>query len=134
MNRKKFNRIVPFLPVRNLEETIAYYRDKLGFYHEWFWGQKDAGIERDDIHLLFCLSPEYINVTHKKDLHFEFMWFVNNVDGIYKEYKKNGVEILRELEDKPTGVREFTIFDINGYTIRIGEPLKKNKIKNSDSP
>lgn len=134
MTSKKFSHIVPFLHVRDLQETIAYYRDKLGFYHEWFWGEKDAGIERDDIHLLFNLSPEYIRLANKSDLHFEFIWFVKNVDGIYKEYQKKGVEILREIEDKPWGGREFTIFDINGYSIRIAEGKRKKTEINSDSP
>lgn len=42
MKDKKFIRSGPHLPVYNLHETLNYYRDRLGFYDEWTWADKDG--------------------------------------------------------------------------------------------
>jgi len=123
MKPKHFSHAVPFLPVKDLKETIAYYKDKLGFYEEWFWEDSDAGIRRDDLRLLFNRNPEHVAQINSNSQAFEICWFVQNVDAIYKEYKTKGVEFDKELEDKPWKIREFTIFDNNGYSIRIGEAI-----------
>jgi len=115
------------MPVRDLKETIAFYRDKLGFSNEWFWYDTDAGIRRDDLGLLFRHSPNYVENLNKQNEHFEICWFVCNVDQVYSEYKAKGVRIISELEPKPWGMREFTIEDPNGYYIRIGEGLEHAK-------
>lgn len=119
----KFYHSVPFMPVRDLAETVAYYRDQLGFYKEWFWGNEDAGIKRDNMHLLFNYSPDYAAIVNTAERHFEIMWFVDNVEDIYKEFKEKNVTIASDLEDKPWGVREFTVEDINGYYLRIAEGI-----------
>ena len=63
MKTKKFIRSNPHLPVKNLQQTLDFYRDTLGFYDEWTWANKDdkfkdGGIRRDDMRLLFGEDPE----------------------------------------------------------------------------
>ena len=128
MDRKPvFSHAVPFMPVRDLKETIAYYRDQLGFSNEWFWYDTDAGIKRDELGLLFRYAPDYIAGINSENEHFEICWFVCNVDEVYEEYKKKGVNIVSQLEPKPWGMKEFTIQDPNGYHIRIGEGIDDAK-------
>lgn len=119
LTTKKFSHTVPSLPVNNLRETIAYYRYVLGFSKEWFWGNPptDAGISRDNMKLLFGKNPDM--VKHMQG--FEVMMFVEGIDAIYREHCFKGVTIVSEIEDKPWGVREYTIRDINGYHLRIAE-------------
>ncbi len=123
---KKFNSVVPFLPVANLKATIDYYRDVLGFSNEWFWGDSDATILRDDMRLLFNHNPEYAAVVNSAHANLEIMWFVENIDAIYAEYTEKKVNIVTQLKNKPWGTREFTILDMNGYYIRIaqGQPTE----------
>ena len=52
--QKKFARVAPHLPVANLQITLRYYKEKLGFTDEWTYGEKDGGIRRDELRLLFC--------------------------------------------------------------------------------
>lgn len=126
MKEKFFDHTVPFLPVKDLKETIAYYRDKLGFSNEWFWEDSDAGIERDDMHLLFNKNAEFAErINGGGDRGFELMWFVENVDDIHDEYKEKGIEITGELKDEPWGVREFAFKDINGYYVRVAEGIEE---------
>ncbi|HEY2580852.1 MAG TPA: hypothetical protein VGI43_03555 [Mucilaginibacter sp.] len=46
MKAKKFVRSNPHLPVNNLQQTLDYYRDALGFYDEWTWPNKEWGCGR----------------------------------------------------------------------------------------
>ncbi|MFI5134226.1 MAG: bleomycin resistance protein [Chitinophagales bacterium] len=121
-----FSHAVPFLPVKDLKETVRFYKDKLGFSNEWFWEDSDAGLERDDLHLLFNKNPEHVSLINSNGQAFEICWFVQNVDAIYEEFKGKGVVIDKELENKPWGMREFTIFDNNGYAIRIGQGIEES--------
>jgi catechol 2,3-dioxygenase-like lactoylglutathione lyase family enzyme len=123
----KFYHCVPFMPVRNLQDTVAYYRDQLGFYKEWFWGEQDAGIRRDNMHLLFNYAPDFVERINTQTQHFEIMWFVDNVNEIYEEFKQKDVIIASEPENKPWGVREFTVLDINGYYLRIAEGIQEEE-------
>jgi catechol 2,3-dioxygenase-like lactoylglutathione lyase family enzyme len=61
MKAKKFIRSAPHLPVKNLKETLEFYRDVLGFYDVWILGDKDGGIRRDDMRLLFAEDENFVN-------------------------------------------------------------------------
>ena len=121
MKQKKIYKVVPFLPVKDLKETIKFYKDYLGFSNEWFWEDTDAGISRDELRLLFNRNPMHVDKINSSSQSLEVCWFVDNVDEFYKEYKEKNVHIISELKNQPWGIREFTIKDINGYWIRVGE-------------
>ena len=123
MKQKKFKNLNAFIPVCNLSETLAYYRDSLGFCDEWTMGT-DGGIRRDDMQVIFCQEPHYAKVINNGVYRFVLFWFVANVDAIYREFKEERkLVIVDELENKPWGIREFSINDNNGYLIRISEEV-----------
>jgi hypothetical protein len=43
---------------------------------------------------------------------------------VYEEFKQKGVKIVSELEFKPWKIKEFTVEEINGYWLRIGEGIE----------
>ena len=123
----KFIRSNPHLPVQNLRVTLDYYRDILGFYDEWTWTnqqgeEKDGGIRRDDMRVLFAEDPAFVNAVNNNNHRLPLMWFVENIDEIYSEIKGKKIEIADELKKHPYGLREFAFVDINGYYIRVAEP------------
>jgi uncharacterized glyoxalase superfamily protein PhnB len=123
MKQKKFNRLNAFIPVRDIQETLSYYRDTLGFYEEWTMGT-DGGIRRDDMRVIFCQDPDYLSSINNETYSFTLIWFVDNIDEIYKEFKEERkIRIAADIENKPWGIREFSIHDINGYLIRISEGI-----------
>lgn len=121
---KKFIRSTPHLPVKNLRLTIDYYRDKLGFSDEWIFGEKDGGIHRDDLNLLFAEDNEFTNEINNKDHRLPLLWFVSDIDAIYAEFQNRDIKIADGLRMHPYGLREFAFIDINGYYIRIAEEAK----------
>jgi len=128
---KRFIRNNPHLPVKNLQQTLDYYRDVLGFSDPWTWQNKDGkttdgGIRRDDLRLIFGEDPEFVAVINSyKKSRLPLMWFVDNIDQIYEEFVERKVEMADSLKDHPNGLREFAFIDINGYYIRVAEPTKE---------
>lgn len=122
MKPPKFHKTTPFLPVIDLQETLSFYRDKLGFYDEWVWEVIDGGIRRDEMRLIFQQSPEYTRLINSEHHWFVLIWFVDNVDEIYNELKQK-VEIFSDIGNRPWGIREFSIKDVNGYEIRVAEGI-----------
>lgn len=121
--KKFFYKSVPFLPVKDLAETIRFYKS-IGFTGEWFWGSPptDAGIHRDELSLLFNHNPELAERMEG----FEVVMFVDNVDDIFNEFSKKGnIKIIAPLQDEPWGIREFSICDNNGYRLRISCSLER---------
>jgi hypothetical protein len=66
MKAKRFIKSGPHLPVKNLCLTLDYYRDRLGFTDEWTFGDKDGGIHRDDLRLLFAEDSGFTNDINNK--------------------------------------------------------------------
>jgi hypothetical protein len=123
MKEKKFIRLNAFIPVNDIHETLNYYRDRFGFYDEWTM-ETDGGIRRDSMRVVFQQDPDYVSVLNNETYRFVLIWFVENVDEIYKEFKEERkITIVSDIENKPWGIREFSIHDINGYLIRVSEGI-----------
>ncbi|HTD39992.1 MAG TPA: VOC family protein [Mucilaginibacter sp.] len=131
MKAKKFIRSNPHLPVKNLRETLNYYRDTLGFYDEWTWTNKDGhetdgGIRRDDMRLLFGEDPDFVNIINGyPKSRLPIMWFVESIDEIFSEFQSKKIELADTLRTHPYGLREFAFIDINGYYIRVAEGVQE---------
>lgn len=112
----EFARAVPQLPVANVPETQRFYRDVLGFKIDWTWGENNYGaVSRDHTELyLIADTPPFHPVT--------CMINVTAIDPLCEEWRANGAKILSEPEDKPWGLREFTVEDNNGHRFRISQP------------
>ncbi len=117
----KLARATPQFGVVNVEETQRYYRDVLGFRIDWTWGENDYGsVSRDETTIFLSnAGGEVARMT----------LFVNSseVDALCAEWKSRGATIVSEPEDKPWGVREFTVEDNNGHRMRIAESSQASR-------
>jgi uncharacterized glyoxalase superfamily protein PhnB len=124
MKEKKFIRSNPHLPVKNLKSTLAYYQDVLGFYEEWTLGDKDGGIRRDEMRLLFAEDPDFVTQINSDQHRLPLMWFVDNIEALFIEFNEKHIKIADGLRTHPYGLREFAFIDINGYYIRVAESIE----------
>jgi Glyoxalase superfamily protein len=108
---------IPILAFLDLGASSAFYRS-LGFECNDKWGNYlICSRDNIEIHLWQCDDPEipkqtgcYVRVTGVKDL--------------YEECQKLGVVHPNgKLEDKPWGIRQFSILDNSGNIIHFGEYL-----------
>jgi uncharacterized glyoxalase superfamily protein PhnB len=127
MKAQKFIKSSPHLPVKNLRQTLDYYKDKLGFTDEWTFGDKDGGIRRDDLRLLFGEDNTFTSDINNNNHRLPLLFFVDNIDNVFKEFKERNINIAEDLREHPYGVREFTFIDINGYYLRVAESSDKEK-------
>lgn len=125
MKTNKFIRSAPHLPVKNLQVTLNYYRDTLGFYDEWTSGDKDGGIRRDELRLLFAEDNHFADDINNNYHRLPLVWFVDNIEQVLSEFKNRNVELADDLRVHPYGLKEFAFVDVNGYYIRVAEGVEK---------
>lgn len=123
MKTQKYIKATPHLPVKNLRQTLDYYRDTLGFTDEWIFNSKDGGIRKDDLRLLFAEDSNFTNDINNQTHRLPLVWFVENIEDIYKDFNTRNIKIADELRTHPYGLKEFAFIDINGYYIRVGEEV-----------
>jgi hypothetical protein len=117
----RFIKPLPHLPVKDLQQTLDYYHQKLGFSNQWTFGDHDGGISRDALAMLFAEDKNFTNNINNKEHRLPILWFVHNIATIFTEFKDRGIEFADELRTHPYGLREFAFIDINGYYIRVAE-------------
>ncbi len=101
-------RPVPELPVIDVERAQRHYRDALGFEIGWLEPGKEIGaVSRGTATIFF----------RKRDQPFEpaVHWvFAEDVDATFEELSSRGAHIVEPLEEKPWGLRQFTVEDLDG--------------------
>lgn len=118
---KKFLRFTPHLPVKHLQDTLDYYRERLGFYGEWIWEEKDGGIGRGDLKLLFMEDPAHAAIINTPEHRMPILWFVEDIREVYAELVANGIEMAHPVRLQPFNLWQFDFIDINGYMIQVVE-------------
>jgi predicted enzyme related to lactoylglutathione lyase len=49
---------------------------------------------------------------------------VEDVDAAYQRYKNGGLEIVHDIADRPYGLRDFIVKDLNGFRLRFASVLR----------
>ena len=75
--------------------------------------------------LLFGEDPGYTAMINNQTNRLNLVWFVDNIDELFSEFKERGIEIVNPLKDYPYDLREFAFIDINGYYIRVAEGIER---------
>jgi uncharacterized glyoxalase superfamily protein PhnB len=99
---------VPELPVADVEQAQAYYRDVLGFEVNWLDPGKDIGaVSCSGVVIFFRRrTPPFEPAVH---------WvFEEDIDAAFERGKASGVKITDPLKLKPWGLRQFTVEDLDG--------------------
>jgi GNAT superfamily N-acetyltransferase len=106
--------------VADVEKTIDFYRRVLGFEGQWLWGQPPTfgGANWGKVQIMFCQQRE---LAAQVEGHQHF-FHCDDVDGMYARHQANEAPIIEEIENKPWGMREYVVRDINGYHLRFAGP------------
>ena len=109
--------VTPRLPVRDVDDALTFYLERLGFTLGWKWGNPTthANVCRDSISFdLIALPLERCGTA---------LAYVqlSGVDAYFSELMSRHVK-LTEIGDRPYGMRDFEVVDPNGNRIAFGEP------------
>lgn len=99
---------VPELPVADVERAQQHYRDSLGFAIGWLYpGGEIGAVSRDRVTIFFRRrNPPFEPAVH---------WiFAEDIDAAWQELQPLGANIVDPLEQKPWGLRQFTVKDLDG--------------------
>ncbi|MDG5490754.1 VOC family protein [Psychroserpens sp. SPM9] len=119
-----FNALVPTLEVKNMDETIAFYKTHLDFEcisresNDW------AFVQKDEINIMFSSrfhKDKFPETVFTGGLYI----YVDDVDVVW-QILKDKVDICYPLENVEYGMREFAILDCNGYRLHFGQELEIN--------
>jgi uncharacterized glyoxalase superfamily protein PhnB len=116
----RVTKLFPVFAVGNLDEALAYYRDKLGFTIAWTWGEPAtrAGVVRDDIEIQLDGvgqgAPPGPSVVY---------CHMTGVDAYHEACRARGATIAMELGSRPWGMRDFRVVDPSGNRIGFASPV-----------
>lgn len=130
MRQAKIIAHAPILMVRNVPASVAYWVDKVGFTVGGMWGEPPdfAILRRDSAHLMLSqVRAEDTIVPHwrMRDQMWNAYFWVDDARAMYDEMKSRGATIDYELGEKPYGVLEFGIQDLDDQDIAFGQDLGK---------
>jgi uncharacterized glyoxalase superfamily protein PhnB len=114
------------LLVRDFEQSFNYWEKCLGFTGQVWGDPPDFSImERDDIRIMLSHAPDHTNKPNWEagnGIWNAYFW-VDDAKSIYEEFIANGAKIDYTLHEKPYGVLEFGIQDLDGHDIAFGQIL-----------
>lgn len=129
MERPTTPGISPFFIVSNVEQTLAFYRDKLGFETRFQQPDRDpffAILGRDGAQL-FVKSQKDIAPQPNSSRHPFLRWdayvYAPDPDALAAEFADRGVAFSEPLKDTHDGLRGFELRDPDGYVLFFGRPM-----------
>lgn len=106
---------IPVIPVSNLERSLRFYVERLGYENPETYGEGYGAVERDGMYLHFMVKEPIAPVMVYN--------FVEGVDEIHARIQAAKVEIAATLKDHPYGMREFTAKDLDGNFIAFAQSI-----------
>jgi len=110
----------PVLWTEDLSSTIDFYLEVLGFEcsdrnDDWGW----ASLQKDDVALMIAKPNEH---TPYEKIGFTGSFYFNtdNVDALWEKLKDKA-KVCYGIEDFFYGMREFAVYDNNGYLLQFGQ-------------
>ena len=128
MTRPTTTAISPFFIVSNVDRTIAFYREKLGFettFQEPARAPFFAIIRRDGAQL-FLKSDGDVTPMPNAKRHPSMRWdayvYAPDPDALAAEFAGHGAAFSAPLKDTGDGLRGFELTDPDGYVLFFGRP------------
>ena len=126
--------ISSLLAVRNIKETIEFYKTSLGFKMGMAFPDANnpeyVDLSKDGMVLMFIPAKNHgISADEKLGIGvYLYMQIDGDIDEYYEELKKRDAKIIIDIQDEPYGIRDFTIEDINGYKLTFNQVSRTAKI------
>lgn len=118
----KLTSVRPMFYTSDFEGTLAFYTEVLEFklevrLDEYGW----ADLSRDNIEVMIAKPNEHVpfdKATFTGSIYFN----VDDADALWVELKEK-TKVCYPIETFDYGMREFAIFDNNGYLLQFGQTV-----------
>jgi uncharacterized glyoxalase superfamily protein PhnB len=110
------------LYTEHLKKSVEFYTTVLdfkcdGMSEEGGW----ASVKRDNVSIMFALPNAHLPF-HKPTFTGSLYLNTENVDAWWQQLKDK-VKICYPIEDFEYGMREFAVYDNNGYLLQFGQDI-----------
>ena len=128
MSRANLGAVSPCFIVSNVDRTITFYCDKLGFEERFREPAADpffAIVGRDRAQLFVKAEKDVLpqpNHTRHEFMRLDAFVYVEDPDALAAELSGRGVDLSAPLKDTSDGLRGFEIRDPDGYMLFFGRP------------
>lgn len=118
----KLNKLTPMIYTANLQGTVDFYQKILGFTclanePDWGW----ARVQLDNADLMISKPNEHISFD-KPTFTGSFYFNTDNVDSLWNSVKDK-LTICYPIDNFDYGMREFAVYDNNGYLLQFGQDI-----------
>jgi catechol 2,3-dioxygenase-like lactoylglutathione lyase family enzyme len=116
--------ISPFFIVKDLQVSISYYIERLGFQLD-FQGPDDdpyyAGVSRDGIGIMLkAILPDVLpqpNHTRHEWARWDAYIYTLDPDALFDEFSQRGASFVKKLSFIDEGLWGFEVTDADGYVL-----------------
>ena len=136
----ELKKLAPNFAVQDIEKTVAFYRDVLGFKLEMAVPEDKSGVEQElterKKYIYAMMSRDGVGVMFQRTdsigedvpplkgvpigASVSFYIEVEDINALYQEMKSKA-EVVKELEAVWYGMQEFYVKDCNGYILGFAE-------------
>ena len=120
----KLNCIAPIIPVADVARSASFYRDVLGFEIYFVLEDNSYAVVRlqgQEIHLTGPADAAALAATRNN---CSIYFWVEGIEAYFAQVSAAGTGTkITPVEDRPWGMSEFHILDLDGALLRIGETL-----------
>jgi GNAT superfamily N-acetyltransferase/uncharacterized glyoxalase superfamily protein PhnB len=112
-----FSHVEPVLAVQEVSETIEYWQNILGFPTKWTWDEPPTfgAVSWQKVHVQF-----YQDATRAAASRGNSLWIrLQGIEELYRFHQKKNAEVVAPLENKPWGMAEYTLREMNGYFLHF---------------
>lgn len=124
--------IVPILSVSDVDASLKFYTEKLGFTQSMALPGPDgvtafAGISMGKVHVMLSRSE-----TEHKGQGVVFMVYVEDdmdIDAYCTKVKANGVKLTEDIKTQYWGDRTFDLHDPDGYVLSFAKTVEQTDME-----
>ena len=114
-----FHSALPILRVKNLEASLRYFHDILGFTIDWKDPTQVASVSRGDANVMLCVGDQGNPPA--------WVWIgVGDTEALLAEYTAKGARIRMEPTNFPWAV-EMHVEDLDGNVLRLGSEPHRDR-------
>ena len=108
---------LPHLPVSDIDASVAYYEEALGFRLAWQTTDRMlSALASGPIEMLLLVPWDGDGPPPPQSAYV----YVEDPDALYAEYQAAGARIIDPVASRPYGMRDFVVDDPDGHRFTLG--------------
>lgn len=120
--------VVPSITATDLQASLAWYRDVLGFTLAEEYKQDDrlVGVQIKAGHVHFLLTQDDFAKGRDRQKGVALRFFcttAQDIDQLAAAIQERGGKLSQEPKDQPWGARDFAVVDPDGFNISISTEM-----------